>query len=126
MDNNVQHELEKLRIEINRYDYLYYVAGRPAISDPEYDELYRRLLDIEREYPELVTLDSPSQRVGGAPVDDFPTINHSPPMLSLDNTYNEIGLREYDERVKRVLDVDSVAYSCEPKIDGVAISLIYE
>jgi DNA ligase (NAD+) len=123
---NVEKEVEKLREEIRRHDRLYYVLGTPEISDYEYDRLYSRLVELEEAHPELVTRDSPTQRVGGEPVEGFATVAHEPPMLSLDNTYNETEVREFDARLRRTLGVGSVEYACEPKIDGVAVALIYE
>ncbi len=123
--NDVNAELERLRDEIRRHDYLYYVKGEPAISDFEYDRLYRRLVALEEKHPELVTPDSPTQRVGGAPAEGFAEVRHEPPMLSLDNVYSEDEVREWDGRVRKGLGADDVAHMCEAKIDGVAIALEY-
>ncbi len=121
----VKAELEKLREEIRKHDYLYYVKGEPIISDYEYDQLYRRLLELEKQYPELVTPDSPSQRVGGAPVEAFETVPHDPPMLSLDNAYDEEEVKAWETRIHKALG-RKVEFMAEAKIDGVAISLEYE
>lgn len=121
----VQAELERVRDEIRKHDFLYYVKGEPAISDYEYDRLYRRLLDLEKKYPQLVTPDSPSQRVGGAPVKGFEAVPHDPPMLSLDNTYDEDEVRAWDERLRKALG-RKVEFLAEAKVDGVAIALEYE
>jgi len=118
-------ELARLREQVSRHDYLYYVRGEPEISDFEYDELYRRLAELEAEYPDLVTADSPTQRVGGEPAEGFAEVPHAPPMLSLDNAYAEEEVREWEERLRKTLD-DDVAYVCEAKIDGVAVALEYE
>lgn len=121
----VKVELEKLREEIRKHDYLYYVKGEPIISDYEYDQLYRRLLELEKQYPELVTPDSPSQRVGGAPLEGFETVPHDPPMLSLDNAYDEEEVKAWETRIRKALG-RKVEFMAEAKIDGVAISLEYE
>jgi DNA ligase (NAD+) len=122
----VEKELEKLRDEIRWHDRLYYVQGTPEISDYEYDRLYKRLVELEEAHPDLITPESPTQRVGGEPVEGFETVAHEPAMLSLDNTYNEEEVREFDARLRRTLGTDSVEYACEPKIDGVAVALVYE
>ena len=110
---------------IREHDYRYYVLGEPIISDYEYDQLMRELIELERQYPELVKPDSPTQRVGGQPTEEFPTVVHSSPMLSLDNTYSEEELRDFDRRTRSALPGEQVEYVAELKIDGVAISLIY-
>lgn len=117
---------ETLKAEVKKHDYLYYVLAKPEISDVEYDRLYRELLDLEKKYPDLIAPDSPTQRVGGAPLEAFETVEHRVPMLSMDNTYNEGELRAFDQRVRRALGNESVAYVVELKIDGVAVSLQYE
>ncbi len=116
----------ELRREINRHDYLYYVEARPEISDRDYDRLIKELEGLEAGHPELVTPDSPTQRVGGQPVEGFATVTHRVPMLSIDNTYNADELREFDARIRRLLGDEPVRYVVELKIDGVAISLTYE
>ena len=123
--NDVKAELERLRDQVRHHDYLYYVKGQPEISDYEYDQLYRSLRELEEKHPELVTPDSPTQRVGGAPAEGFAKVRHEPPMLSLDNTYSEDEVREWNVRVRKGLDGDDVAYVCEAKIDGVAVALEY-
>lgn len=122
----VKAELERLREEVRKHDYLYYVKGEPVISDYEYDQLFKRLVELERKYPELVTPDSPTQRVGGTPAEGFATVSHDPPMLSLDNTYDEDEVREWDARVRKGLGKDRVEYLAEAKIDGVAVALVYQ
>lgn len=119
-------ETERLREMISRHDRLYYVHDRPEISDEEYDRLYRRLKDLEAEHPELVTPDSPTQRVGGEPVKTFPEVKHIAPMTSLDNTYSAGEIREFDERVRKNLKAGKVEYVVELKFDGVSASLLYE
>ena len=126
---NVKDKIEKLRSEINRHNHLYYVEAKPVISDTEYDRLYRELEDLETQYPELISPDSPTQRVGGEPLEGFETVRHLRPMLSIANTYSPEELMEFDKRIKRGLSQDDLAeldYVAEPKVDGVAISLVYE
>jgi DNA ligase (NAD+) len=118
--------IEQLREEIRRHDHLYYVEARPRISDREYDNLFDELKRLEEEHAELITPDSPTQRVGGAPIEGFRSVAHSIPMLSIDNTYNEEQLRDFDERVRKGLGSETFEYIVEPKIDGVAVSLRYE
>ena len=119
--------IEQLRAEIRRHEELYYVHATPEISDPEFDALMRELQTLEEQHPELLTPDSPTQRVGGRPVEAFATVEHLLPMLSLDNAYNEDELRAFDERVRRGLDTaDPVAYVAELKIDGLSIALTFE
>jgi DNA ligase (NAD+) len=119
-------EIEKLREEIRHHEELYYVYDSPEISDREYDELMETLQKLEESHPELVTPDSPTQRVGGRPADGFPEVVHSRPMLSLDNSYNIDELRAFDERCQRLADGRSIDYVAELKIDGLSISLQYE
>ena len=119
-------EIERLRRDIEHHNYKYYVEAKPEISDLEFDKLLRRLIDLEKAFPEFKSLDSPSQRVGGAPLKAFRTVPHKIPMLSLDNTYTFEELGEFDKRVKKFLGKDKVAYFVEEKIDGVSISLTYE
>ncbi len=118
--------IEWLRKEIRRHDYLYYVEARPEISDREYDRLYRELEKLEAQFPDLVSPDSPTQRVGGQPLKEFPTVIHRIPMLSLSNAYSPEELRDFDTRVSRILENRRYTYIVEPKVDGVAVSLRYE
>ncbi len=123
----VQAELERLRAEIDRHDRLYYVDAAPVISDRDYDRLYQRLVELESAHPDLVTPDSPTQRVGGEPLGSFRTVEHALPMLSIENTYSFAEVREWDARVRRRLTADDlVRYVVELKVDGVAVSLRYE
>ncbi len=115
----------ELREAIGRHDRLYYVMARPEITDAAYDALMRELQELEALHPELSGPDSPTQRVGGAPVRDFPTVRHGAPMLSLANTYSEEEIREFDTRVRGLLGDAAVRYSCELKFDGVSLSLRY-
>ncbi len=112
--------------EIRHHDYAYYVLAQPAITDQDYDRLYHELLALEKSYPELITSDSPSQRVGGQPIKAFQPVQHVQPMLSLDNTYSQEELREFVNRVQRLLPEETLDWIVEPKIDGLAINLRYE
>ncbi|MCG3137872.1 MAG: DNA ligase [Phycisphaerae bacterium] len=125
-ENSIAQTIARLRTEIREHDYRYYVLAEPVISDYEYDQLLRRLRELEEQHPELVTPDSPTQRVGGQPITGFTQVRHSVAMLSIDNTYNETELREFDARVRKGLEGASYRYVVDPKIDGVAISLRYE
>lgn len=117
-------EIERLRQEIAEHNYRYYVLAQPTISDYEFDQLLARLAALEKEFPDLVTPDSPTQRVGGQPLAEFATVTHDPPMISLDNTYSYDELREFDARVRKT--VPHPTYLVQQKIDGVAVSLRYE
>lgn len=118
--------MEKLRAQIRRHDYLYYVLAKPEISDYQYDQLMRRLSELEQAHPELVTTDSPTQRVAGQPAEGFPPVTHRAPMFSMDNTYSPDELGAFDERIRRWLGGGPVEYCVELKFDGVSISLTYE
>lgn len=121
----IQERVEKLREEIRRYDYYYYVLNQPLISDAEYDKLFRELVELEKKYPELVTPDSPTQRVGAPPAEEFAPVEHAIPMLSLQNCFNDEELEEWDDRVRRLLGGEPVEYVCEPKFDGLSVELVY-
>lgn len=123
---DVKKEIERLKQLIRRHDHLYYVLNKPQISDQEYDGLYRKLKELEGAHPELITPDSPTQRVGGEPVKGFPVVKHIVPMMSLDNTYSADEIRAFDERVRKNLKNEKVEYVVELKFDGVSISLLYE
>jgi DNA ligase (NAD+) len=126
--DDMKKRAEELRRLIHHHDYLYYVLGKPEISDYEYDKLMSELRQIEEKNPELITPDSPTQRVGGEPIEGFTQVRHSIPMLSLDNTYNDDEFKEFDSRLKRFLGLsqnEDVEYVCEHKMDGVATSLLY-
>ena len=125
MAKGPKQEIDRLRREIERHNHLYFVLDRPEISDAEYDALFRRLVELEAEHPDLVTPDSPTQRVGSAPAEGFATVRHSVPMLSLGNAFDEDGLRDFDRRVRSILDVESVPYVAEPKLDGLSVELVY-
>ncbi|HOI55404.1 MAG TPA: NAD-dependent DNA ligase LigA [Phycisphaerae bacterium] len=127
MSDNVAKRIAELRREIERHNSLYYAEAAPEISDAQYDRLYRELQDLEEAHPELADPASPTQRVGGQPLEQFESVAHDVPMLSIDNTYSPAEVREFDARVRRLLETDEpVEYVVEPKIDGVAISLRYE
>jgi DNA ligase (NAD+) len=123
---NAKHEIASLRTELERHNRLYYLEASPEISDYEFDQLLKRLQELEAMHPEYADPNSPTMRVGGAPIDEFRTVVHDPPMLSIDNAYSLDELREWDERVRRGLGRDDVEYEAELKIDGVSIDLLYE
>ncbi|MGA7513527.1 MAG: NAD-dependent DNA ligase LigA [Candidatus Sulfotelmatobacter sp.] len=123
---DVEKKIEALREKIRHHEYLYYVVDNPEISDLEFDKLMRQLKDLEAEDPELITADSPTQRVGGKPREGFVKVPHSSPMLSLDNTYSEEELRDWDRRVHELSGRSEVHYVCELKLDGMSLALIYE
>jgi DNA ligase (NAD+) len=123
----IQFEIKNLRNEIRHHEHLYYVLSQPEVSDKEYDDLVKRLEALEAKHPELITLDSPTQRVSSDIQDGFNTVKHRVPMLSLDNTYSIEELREWEEKVKRFLKRDIVIdYLVDLKIDGVSCAFIYE
>ncbi|MDQ3820092.1 MAG: NAD-dependent DNA ligase LigA [Acidobacteriota bacterium] len=122
----LEREIESLREEVRRHEELYHVYDNPEISDAEYDALFARLKQLEEEHPELVTPDSPTQRVGGRPAEGFAEYVHRRPMLSLDNSYNIEDLRAFDERCRRLADGRAFEYVAELKIDGLSISVHYE
>ena len=118
--------IAQLREKIHYHNYRYYVLDEPEISDAEYDRLFVELEELERKYPELITPDSPTQRIGAKPVAEFGTYEHSIPMLSLNSVNTEVAVRDFDERVRRMLGVEEIEYVVEPKIDGLAMELVYE
>jgi DNA ligase (NAD+) len=123
---SVQQRVARLRADIERHNYRYYVLDDPEITDAEYDLLLRELRALEQEYPALVTPESPTQRVGGAPVDAFAQVRHRTPMLSLDNAFTREDVAAFDRRVRERLETDGdLQYACEPKLDGLAVSLTY-
>ncbi|MET3196906.1 NAD-dependent DNA ligase LigA [Bacillus sp. OAE603] len=124
MDQGIIDKIEKLRSELSQYNYEYHVLDNPSVPDTEYDMLLHELIRLEEQYPELVTADSPTQRIGGQAIDLFEKVVHTYPMLSLGNAFNEGDLKDFDQRVKQ--DVDQISYVCELKIDGLAVSLHYE
>ncbi|MCG8427701.1 MAG: NAD-dependent DNA ligase LigA [Chromatiales bacterium] len=123
----VHDRVAELREEIDYHNYQYYVLDHPQIPDSEYDKLMRELQRFEREYPDLVTPESPTQRVGGKPLDGFDEVTHRVPMLSLDNAFSEEDMQEFDRRVRdRLKTTDTIQYTAEPKLDGLAINIRYE
>jgi DNA ligase (NAD+) len=122
-------KVESLRSQIRHHNYQYHVLDEPEIPDAEYDRLVRALQELEEEYPELVTEDSPTQRVGAEPIKAFGTIHHALPMLSLDNAFSENELTDFHRRVTERLELEldaNLSYAAEPKLDGAAVSLLYE
>ncbi|OVE75372.1 DNA ligase (NAD(+)) LigA [bacterium E08(2017)] len=117
---------EQLRDELNRQNHLYYVLATPEITDREYDKLLKELEDLETEFPSLQTPDSPTIRVGGAPLPEFQSVKHGTRMMSLSNTYSKDELRQFDSRTKEIMGDNTYSYVLEPKVDGVAVSLRYE
>ncbi|MFC2095498.1 NAD-dependent DNA ligase LigA, partial [Candidatus Bipolaricaulota bacterium] len=118
-------EIEKLRAEIARHNHLYYVVNQPELADAEYDALFQRLEALEADHPELITPDSPTQRVGSQPSQSYTSIEHSVPMLSFGNAFDSDGLRAFDLRVRTLLSAEVVTYIAEPKLDGLAVELVY-
>ena len=116
----------ELRQEINHHNYRYYVLDSPLISDAQYDKLLRELQELEAKHPELITPDSPTQRVGAAPSQEFGEVRHAIPMTSMDNAFSDEEVGEWDRRVRKGLETEAdVAYTAEPKFDGTSISLRY-
>jgi DNA ligase (NAD+) len=118
--------IEELRTEIERHNRLYYIDAKPEITDREYDALLQSLESLEQQHPELASATSPTQRVGGAPLENFESVKHAVPMMSLSNTYSKEELIEFDQRIRKLIPEETFDYILEPKIDGVAISLRYE
>lgn len=116
---------EALRKELNQYNYEYHVLDQPTVPDAVYDQKLHELVQLEEKHPELITDDSPTQRVGGQPLDEFRKVDHTVPMLSLGNAFNAEDLRDFDRRVRGKIG-DDFQYVCELKIDGLAVSLRYE
>jgi DNA ligase (NAD+) len=123
---NIEKEIAKLRDQIRYHEHRYYVLDDPEISDFEFDKLMQRLKELEVEHPELITPDSPTQRVGGAPAAEFPKVRHAAPMLSLDNTYSVDDLRDFDRRVRELAGRERVEYVAELKLDGLSMALTYQ
>lgn len=119
-------EIKNLQLRLNQYDFEYYVLDNPSVPDSEYDQLYRKLIALETQYPNLITSDSPTQRVSGSASSAFTSVVHKQAMLSLNNVFSEEELAVFDKRVRETLDVDTVEYAVEPKFDGLAVTLSYE
>ena len=126
MAKNIEGEIAELRDEIRYHEHRYYVLDDPEISDFEFDKLMQRLKELEARHPELVTPDSPTQRVGGAPAAEFPKVRHPARMMSLDNTYSVDDLRDFDRRVRELAGRDQVEYVAELKLDGLSMALTYQ
>ena len=118
--------LNVLKGEIRRHDSLYYVKDHPKISDSQYDRLFRELIDLEQQHPELITPDSPTQRVGAPPLDALRKVPHEQAMLSLDSIVDPGEVQAFDQRMKRELETPAVEYSAEPKFDGLSVELVYD
>ena len=126
-DPSIIQRVKELRQALHRHNYRYYVLDDPEISDAEYDRMMQELVKLEADFPDLMSQDSPTLRVGALPLDKFETIEHSIPMLSLENGFNDQDIMEFDRRIKRNLNIDSdIVYTAEPKLDGVAVELVYE
>jgi DNA ligase (NAD+) len=127
MAEDIKKKIQTLREQINFHAQRYYELDDPLIADSEYDKLFQKLLNLEELHPALVTPDSPTQRVGGKPLEEFKTVRHTYPMLSLENAFNETELFDFEERLKRFLKSEThLSYMAEPKIDGLAVELVYE
>jgi DNA ligase (NAD+) len=121
-----ERRISELQATIRHHDYLYHVKDQPEIADSQYDRLFGELKQLEARFPDLVTPDSPTQRVGGMVLDEFPRIEHAAPMLSLDSDQAEDALRRFDERVRKGIETGEVRYVVEPKLDGASVELVYE
>jgi DNA ligase (NAD+) len=125
--DQIEQQILDLRREIDRHNYHYHVMDNPLISDTDYDRLFRRLVELENQYPEFASSDSPTQKVGASPLEKFKTVQHSVPMLSLNNANSREEMQEFEERIRRFLKSTSpIEYTVEPKIDGVAVELVYD
>jgi DNA ligase (NAD+) len=125
MAKSPKQQIEQLRVDLDRHNYLYY-QGRPEITDLQFDRLMKELIELEKAHPEFDSPTSPTKRVGGEPIEGFVTVEHAVPMMSIDNTYDEAEVRAFDERVRKNLDGQEPQYVLEPKVDGVAATLRYE
>lgn len=125
---SVRRKIEALREEIRRHDFLYYIKDKPRISDAQYDALFRELKELEEKYPQLLSADSPTQRVGGAPVDFLPKFKHRVPLLSLESLFTEADVQAFDKRIRKEVDMSSashLSYLVEPKFDGLSVEVVY-
>ena len=124
IDPAIVKKVEELRQTLHRHNYLYYVMDDPEISDAEYDRMMQTLIELESAYPDLASYDSPTLRVGAPPLDKFETVDHSLPMLSLDNGFSDTDIIEFDRRIKKNLNITGdIFYTAEPKLDGVAVEV---
>jgi DNA ligase (NAD+) len=127
VEQPVEQQIQALRETLHHHGILYYVEDNPSIPDAEYDRLMRELIELEQQYPDLITPDSPTQRIGGAPLDGFETVRHEIPMLSLDNAFDDEEIESFEHRIhERLSGASGVDFCCEPKLDGLAVSLLYE
>jgi DNA ligase (NAD+) len=126
MGDDINKRIEKLKNEIEYHNYRYYVLDSPEISDGEYDKLMKELIRLEDAHPELITSDSPTQRVGARPLKEFSAMAHRIPLLSLDNAMDSQELKEFYQRIAKWMLDESMTFCCEPKFDGLAVELIYE
>ena len=126
MEKKIREEIESLRVALEYHAYQYYVLDQPEIPDAEYDRLYKNLEKLENQNPTLITIASPTQRVGASPLGSFSEVQHSAPMLSLLNGFSENDIFEFDKRCRHILGTDLIEYVSEPKLDGLAVTLIYE
>ncbi|KLU18822.1 NAD-dependent DNA ligase LigA, partial [Proteus mirabilis] len=127
MNKNTQQKIDKLRVTLRHHEYLYHVMDAPEIPDAEYDRLMNELKALEAEHPELITSDSPTQRVGALPLTAFEQVRHEIPMLSLDNAFDETSYLAFDKRLRdRLKNSEEITFCCELKLDGLAVSLLYE
>ncbi|HSH98741.1 MAG TPA: NAD-dependent DNA ligase LigA, partial [Methyloradius sp.] len=123
---SIEQQISVLRDEIRHHDYQYYVLDAPSVPDGEYDRLFRELQALESQHPDLITPDSPTQRVGGAALKAFDSVTHNTPMLSLNNAFEESELAAFDKRIRDSLGIEEINYAVEPKFDGLALTLRYE
>ena len=126
MNNEIKAVIEKLRLQLNEHSYRYYVLDEPTISDAEYDKLYHELLNLEQNYPQFISKDSPTQRIGDKPLDGFSQVKHEIPMLSLGNVFTDDELIDFDRRLRDLAEINEIEYSAEPKLDGLAVSIVYQ
>src|SRR5262245_49515012 len=124
--SKINAEIDQLRDQIRQHDYLYYVLASPEISDREYDQLMKRLEQLESAHPDLIKPDSPTQRIGDRPLTELTSVRHRVPMMSIDNTYSADAVRAFAKRVSGLLRGEPVSWAVELKVDGVAVSLTYE
>ena len=125
MDTSIEQKVQQLREQLNRWSHEYYVQDRPTVTDHEYDETYHELVRLETEYPQLITPDSPTQRVGGVVLEGFEKVTHQNPMLSLSNAFSKEDLQAFDDRIKKLTN-RTIDYVCELKIDGLSVALTYQ
>lgn len=126
IDQHISQHIEKLRNLLQRWNYAYHTLDKPDVPDSEYDRVFQELLDLETQFPQFISSDSPTQRVGGIPLESFSKISHKLPMLSLNNGFTEDDLADFDRRAREKLNVEIIEYAAEPKIDGLAVSIRYE